>query len=476
MAYSYVEYVGTVGGTTGPFSYGSVELLDADTESIATQLKVYKNGTLLTITTDYTLDLINEEVDTVASIFNTDTLRIVRETKADARYVDYIDSTNVTSELLDLDSNQLFYLIQEATDLTNDAMVKGVDGQWNAQGRRIGNLATAVSGTDAVNLNQLQAATSGALPAVLSGIGTLVYTGDSSTTDFSLPAAVSSITDASDIEVYVNGLRQRPNTHYTVGSGLISFTSAPLTDDQILLAYNEGAVAAILTANSVLNSSIQANAVTVDKINPSATNGQVLITASGATAWNTLTADKISNFDTQVRTNRLDQMASATAAISMGSNKITSLATPTVSTDAANKSYVDTVQSATTSTISATSSGVNNDIAAIFNTGIANVGSAVLTVPVYNATTDTDPNQYIQLSFTCSGLADTTVFTGTGKPHRSFHQSAVGANNAIVTMFWKRSGADNSTLTVSISNSGSIAGFKFKAIQPVYGAFAKGSS
>jgi len=213
MAYSYVEYVGTVGGTTGPFSYGSVELLDADTESIATQLKVYKNGTLLTITTDYTLDLINEEVDTVASIFNTDTLRIVRETKADARYVDYIDSTNVTSELLDLDSNQLFYLIQEATDLTNDAMVKGVDGQWNAQGRRIGNLATAVSGTDAVNLNQLQAATSGALPAVLSGIGTLVYTGDSSTTDFSLPAAVSSITDASDIEVYVNGLRQRPNTH-----------------------------------------------------------------------------------------------------------------------------------------------------------------------------------------------------------------------------------------------------------------------
>lgn len=52
-------------------------------------------------------------------------------------------------------------------------------------------------------------------------------------------------------------------------------------------------------------------------------------------------AASISNFDTQVRTNRLDQMAAPTAAVAMGSQRITGLATPTADTDAATKGYVD---------------------------------------------------------------------------------------------------------------------------------------
>jgi hypothetical protein len=55
----------------------------------------------------------------------------------------------------------------------------------------------------------------------------------------------------------------------------------------------------------------------------------------------TLTASKISNFDTQVRTSRLDQMAAPTNSVSVNSQKITNLATPTADTDAANKAYVD---------------------------------------------------------------------------------------------------------------------------------------
>jgi hypothetical protein len=56
----------------------------------------------------------------------------------------------------------------------------------------------------------------------------------------------------------------------------------------------------------------------------------------------TQTASTISDFDTQVRTNRLDQMAAPTGSVSLNSQKITSLATPTENTDASTKLYVDT--------------------------------------------------------------------------------------------------------------------------------------
>ena len=47
--------------------------------------------------------------------------------------------------------------------------------------------------------------------------------------------------------------------------------------------------------------------------------------------------------DARVRANRLDQMTAPTASVSFNSQKITSLATPTASGDAASKSYVDSV-------------------------------------------------------------------------------------------------------------------------------------
>jgi hypothetical protein len=49
----------------------------------------------------------------------------------------------------------------------------------------------------------------------------------------------------------------------------------------------------------------------------------------------------ISDFNTAVRTNRLDQMAVPTAPVSLGSQRLTNLATPTTVTDAATMAYVD---------------------------------------------------------------------------------------------------------------------------------------
>lgn len=63
---------------------------------------------------------------------------------------------------------------------------------------------------------------------------------------------------------------------------------------------------------------------------------------SRANHTGTQLANTISNFDTQVRTSRLDQMAAPTAAVSFNSQKITALADPTTAQEAATKNYVDT--------------------------------------------------------------------------------------------------------------------------------------
>jgi hypothetical protein len=55
----------------------------------------------------------------------------------------------------------------------------------------------------------------------------------------------------------------------------------------------------------------------------------------------TQTASTVSDFDTQVRTSKVTDLAAPTGSFSMNSQKITSLGTPTTGTDASTKAYVD---------------------------------------------------------------------------------------------------------------------------------------
>lgn len=73
--------------------------------------------------------------------------------------------------------------------------------------------------------------------------------------------------------------------------------------------------------------------------NTVAVSGNLTVSGSG------LVASNINNFDTQVRTSRLDQMANPSASVSLNSQKITNLATPTDDADAATKAYVDAARS-----------------------------------------------------------------------------------------------------------------------------------
>ena len=74
---------------------------------------------------------------------------------------------------------------------------------------------------------------------------------------------------------------------------------------------------------------------------PNGSNGAATFRAMVAADVPSLTASKISNFDTQTRTNRLDQMAAPTGSVSMNSQTITNLADPVNASDAASKSFVE---------------------------------------------------------------------------------------------------------------------------------------
>ena len=443
MAYSYVEYVGS--GGFGPFSYASISLLDADTEAVSTQLKIYKNGVLLTFTTDYTINTGAETITTLGTILTTDLLRIVRDTKKDVRYVDYVDSTNVTAELLDLDSNQNFFIVQEAVDLQADAMVRGTDGNWAARKATIKNMAPGVDGTDGVNLNQLQAAIDGALPATLSGLGYAEYTGDSATVNFAIPAAISTITDPSDVEVFVNGLRQRPTTHYTIVSPNIVFSTAPTTGDNILFAWPEGVISGLVASNSVLTASIQDDAVTVAKI-AQGSNGQVLATVGGATQWTGLDPTYISGFDTQVRTSSLNQMTTPSAPVSMAGQKLTLLATPTVSTDAVTKAYVDSVPPTVAATGAVVFTGNATTINGEYNGVGMSVGHFSLMIPLTQGA-----NTFhftANGSFTSSNPSDVVRVMVPDS-------DGVGYNSYQVS--YTRSGGGNNIMTFTITKLGETA-------------------
>ena len=90
----------------------------------------------------------------------------------------------------------------------------------------------------------------------------------------------------------------------------------------------------------------------------------------------TLTASKISDFDTQVRTSRLDQMAAPTASVALNNQKITGLAEPTAASDAATKNYVDTAIQGLDPKASAKVATTSN-LTATYNNGTSGVGATL---------------------------------------------------------------------------------------------------
>ena len=96
-----------------------------------------------------------------------------------------------------------------------------------------------------------------------------------------------------------------------------------------------------VTTTGTLTASLASQTANFVFIAPNGSAGAPTFRSLVAVDIPTLTAAKINDFDTQVRTSRLDQMAAPTASVAFSNQKITGLLDPTAAQDAATKNYVD---------------------------------------------------------------------------------------------------------------------------------------
>jgi hypothetical protein len=136
------------------------------------------------------------------------------------------------------------------------------------------------------------------------------------------------------------------NGVYTTDTGTV--TSTMILDGTIVnadLSTSAGVAYSKLSLNSSITSADIVNGTIVAADIADGTITAAKLTAdpfARANHTGTQLAATVSDFDTQVRTSRLDQMAAPIASVALNAQKITGLGTPTLNTDASTKAYVDT--------------------------------------------------------------------------------------------------------------------------------------
>jgi hypothetical protein len=357
MANSFVRYTGNGTTTTYaiPFSYRSADDLTATVAGVNI--------------TAYTLDAAGTNLTFTTAPANGAAIEIRRTTSQSTKLVDYVSGAVLTENDLDTDSDQAFYMSQEAIDKAGDVItLDNVDFNWDIQNKRLKNVADPVDNTDAVNKqfistnipNITTVAGISSDVTTVAGISSDVTAVANDATDIGTVASniadVSTVaTNISDVVTVANDLNEAISEIETAANDLNEATSEIDT-----------------VSNNIANVNTVGNNIT--NVNTVAANDANITTVAG----NNTNINTVAGISANVTS--VAGISSDVTAVAGDATDIGTVATDiaNVNTVATNISNVNTVAGNNTNV--STVAGVSSDV-----TTVAGISSDVSTVSSNNA-------------------------------------------------------------------------------------------
>jgi hypothetical protein len=283
MANSFIRYTGN--GSTDTyavsFPYRSQSDITVTIDGVATTAFTWNGaGTQITFT---------------SPPGNLTSIQIKRTTSQTSRLVDYAAGSVLTENDLDTDSTQAFYMGQEAVDEANDRIIFDIaDFNWDAQSKRIKNVADPTALQDAVTKNYLE--NTYLTSAVIANINTLAPISANITTVAGISSDVTAVAgDATDIGVVAGKATEigRLGTADAV-TDMNTLGTADIVTDMNLLA-----TSANVTAMGLLGTSANVTAMGLLGTSAVITDLDLLGTSAVVTDMDLLaTSGNVTNMDT----------------------------------------------------------------------------------------------------------------------------------------------------------------------------------
>lgn len=410
MAYSYVRYTGngTTTNYTFPFSYLSQD-----------HVKVRLNGVL---NTNYTF-LNDSTIQFAVAPAAGAVIEIRRVTPKDTSVVNFTDGSVLLERDLDLLAQFNLYTSQEAADGVEETISTDATGRWNAQLKRLGNLAPAVSPDEAVIKQTL---------------------------DYEYPAVVQVASVKADISIVASDLSVPTSQVGDLGS---------ITDPVDTLPV-EGSSKIVTVAQNITDIQLVADNITDiqnAEENASAAAASASAAAGSASAASS-SAASASSSSTSALNSKNDAASSASAAATSASNAFASATTATNQASAAASSASAASTSAGNASTSATNASNSASAAATSASNAASSATAAATSATNAAgSASTATTQASNASNSASAAATSASQASTSASNAASSATAAANSESAAATSATNAASSASTATTQASNAASSA-------------------